>query len=237
MARRILIDWVGTQLRDQMGNARVLTNDVTQKAIFVVDQADVGQLDYKSSSSSSDYYSSSSSTSSSSSESIGNTSSSSSSSSELYSSSSSSTSSSSSVSNQYSLSSSDQYSSSSSSEQDSSSSSSSMGLYNFCGFSFSTDTINGNYSKTGTAYNGYSTYYNGNYYLFNADAGAGNTQWAISAQIGDSSPQWVSSCNTLNHNEPGDDSNYVSESGLIIDGPCSTSSSSSSSGDYSSSSS
>ena len=258
MARKMIVDWVGVQYRSQMGNARVVTDTVTEQAIFILDEVEAGQIWIDSSSSSSSLSSSSSSSLSSSSStsqssssvdssstsSIDSSSSSSqsSSSSSSHSSSSSSSQSSSSSSNihsssssSHSSSSSSSHSSSSSSSESSSSSSSSSSSFGgleeaYCGVFVTTAALNGTWTATGAKYNGLPVFSRGVNSMWYDTTG----YWAISKDVGDPQNQWLSSTDTAVAEPDGDI--WVFESGVVTAGECSSSSSSSSQSSSSSSS-
>ncbi len=128
-------------------------------------------------------------------------------------------------------------SSSSSLSSESSSSSSSSSLYGcsdlYCASTFTTAALNGTWTWTGGVYNSKPIYRNvaGTYLMWYDDTG----YWAISNDVGDPENQWLSS--TDNPVSCPDGDIWVFESGLVVEGECSSSSSSSSSFDSSSSSS
>ena len=96
----------------------------------------------------------------------------------------------------------------------------------YCGQGFGIANANGTYAWDGQEYNFAPVYSNGSYFLFLYDGGVNPDYWAISAQVGDPSPQWESSKNTAGGCPDGA---YVNQPGTLVEGACSESSSSSSS--------
>ena len=79
---------------------------------------------------------------------------------------------------------------------------------------FATGAINGTYTATGAYWNGSPVYNNGTYNLFYDDS---YLLWAISSDVGDPPPQWVSS---QDQGTSCPDGAYASESGLVSSGAC-----------------